>query len=253
MVNFQCSTPWARLKSPNHPFFNWLHLNKVFLNQTIFKASSLVPCGFLLGAHPGHLRKDEAEDELRISLGYSLEEELPFQLFARTVSVPIQEGKQDRSAFQAVVVETSTQHAASLRKIFFSLGNPTKVLERFPYTGKCQFVPFLKTKEWIITKILSLAKLHVRIIQELRPIFLANLQHIHNGINDGIMLMQGFYGVMYQFPAADEGQFHLEPLLHSIHNTAKPTTKVALVHSSHYEEALTQLSAIPQYPYCIYS
>ncbi len=244
MVNFQCSTPWAGLKSPNHPFFNWLRLNKVFLNQTKFKASSLVPCGFLLGAHPGHLRRDEAEDELRISLGYSLEEELPFQLSARAVSVPVQEGKQDRYAFQAVVVEASTQHAASLREKFFSLRNPTEALERFPYTGKYQFVPFLKTKEWTITKLLSLAKLHVRIIQELRPIFLANLKNIHNGINDGITLLQGFYGMTYQFPAAEEGQVQSEPLLHYIHNTAKPTTKVALVHTSHYEEALTQLSAI---------
>jgi hypothetical protein len=61
MVTFQCTTPWERLKSPNHPFFNWLRLNKVFLNQTKFKVSSLVPCGFLLGAHPGYLRRDEAE------------------------------------------------------------------------------------------------------------------------------------------------------------------------------------------------
>jgi hypothetical protein len=33
-------------------------------------------------------------------------------------------------------------------------------------------------------------------------------------------------------------------LLHSVHNTAKPTTKVVLVNTSHYEEALKQLSAI---------
>jgi hypothetical protein len=38
MVMFQCSTPWARLKNPTHPFFNWLRLNKVYLNQTKFKA-----------------------------------------------------------------------------------------------------------------------------------------------------------------------------------------------------------------------
>jgi hypothetical protein len=80
MVQFQCSTPWARLKSPNHPFFNWLHLNKVYLNQTKFKTSSLVPCGFLLGAHPGHMRRDEAESELGLSLGFPSSDELPFQL-----------------------------------------------------------------------------------------------------------------------------------------------------------------------------
>jgi hypothetical protein len=244
MVAFQCTTPWARLKSPNHPFFNWLRLNKVFLNQTKFKASSLVPCGFLLGAHPGYLRRDEAEEELRQGLGYTQDEELPFQLSSRTVSVPIQDDKQDRYAFQAVVVETSTQQAATLREKFFSMGHPTQVLDRLPYTGKYQFVPFLKTKEWTVTKILSLAKLHVRIVQELRPIFLANLQNIHNTINDGITLMQGFYGMVSSFPGGVEGQTATEPLLHSIHNTAKPTTKVVLVHASQHEEALKQLSAI---------
>jgi hypothetical protein len=244
MVAFQCSTPWARLKSPNHPFFNWLRINKVFINQTKFKASSLVPCGFLLGAHPGHLRRDVAEDELRVSLGYPIEEELPFQLSSRSVSVPVQEGKQERYAFQAVVVETSTQHASVLREKFFSLGHTAKALESYPYTGKYQFVPFLKTKEWTVAKILSLAKLHVRIIQELRPIFIANLQNIHNTINDGFTLMQGFYGMVHTLPAVEGGQTVFDPLLHSVHNTAKPTTKVALVHISHYEEALKQLSAI---------
>jgi hypothetical protein len=146
MVTFQSSTPWARLKSPNHPFFNWLCLNKVFLNQIKFKASSLVPCGFLLGAHPGHLRRDEAEDELRTSLGYEIDEELPFQLSSRSVSVPIQDGNKDRYAFQAVVVETSTQHAASLRENFFNLGNPGQTVERFPYTGKYQFCSLSENK-----------------------------------------------------------------------------------------------------------
>jgi hypothetical protein len=245
MVAFQCSTPWARLKSPTHPFFNWLRLNKVFLNQTKFKASSLVPCGFLLGAHPGHLRRDEAEDELRISLGFSLDEELPFQLSSRSVSVPIQEGKQERFAFQAVVIETSTQHAASLREKFFSLGNPEQAIERYPYTGKYQFVPFLKTKEWTMTKILNLAKLHVKIVQELKAIFIANIQNIHNSINHGgRTLMQGFYGMQYTIPATDTQPAISDPLLHSIHNTSKPTTKVALVPICHYEAALTQLSAI---------
>jgi hypothetical protein len=166
MVTFQCSTPWARLKSPNHPFFNWLHINKVFLNQTKFKTSSLVPCGFLLGAHPGHLRRDEAEAELKVSLGYETEEEPPFQLSSRSVSVPVQEGKPERFLFLTVIVETSTQQAASLKEKFFSLGNCEKAQQKFPYTGKYQFVPFLKTKEWTVPKILGLARVHVKIVRE---------------------------------------------------------------------------------------
>ncbi len=245
MVSFQCSVPWARLKSPNSPFFNWLRINKVFLNQTKFKTSSLVPCGFLLGAHPGHLRRDEAESELRVSLGFKIGEELPFQLSSRSVSVPLQEGKPDRFVFQAVIVETSTQQAASLRERFYSLGNPVQAQEKFPYTGKYQFVPFLKTKEWTVPKILSLARLHVKIIQDLRSIFLVNLKDIHNSIaHDGTTLMQGFYGMQYNLPVGDGEEPMSEPLLHSIHNTGKPTTKVALVSTSHYDSALTQLSAI---------
>jgi hypothetical protein len=73
------------------------------------------------------------------------------------VSVPILEGKPERFVFQAVVVETSTQEAASLREKFYSLGNPMQVQQQFPYTGKYQFVPFLKTKEWTVQKILNLA------------------------------------------------------------------------------------------------
>jgi hypothetical protein len=245
MVAFQCSMPWAQLKSPNHPYFAWLRLNKVFLNQTKFKTSSLVPCGFLLGAHPGHLRRDEAEVELRVSLGFSTDEELPFQLSSRSVSVPIQEGKPDRYAFQAVVVETSVPQASVLREKFFSLGIPTKAVENFPYTGKYQFVPFLKTQEWTVAKILGLAKLHVKIVQDLKAIFIKNLNNIHNSINnDGSTLMQGFYGMLHIIPAVEGQNSQSVPLLHSIHNTGKSTTKVALVPSNHYEAAITQLSAI---------
>jgi hypothetical protein len=242
MVSFQCSTPWARLKSPNHPFFNWLRLNKVFLNQTKFKTSSLVPCGFLLGAHPGHLRRDEAEAELWVSLGFDTDEDLTFQLSSRSVSVPIQEGKPERFVFQAVVVETSTQNAASK---FFSLGNPDKVQKDYPYTGRYQFVPFLKTKEWTVTKILGLVKLQVKIVQDLKTVFIANLQDIRNYItSDGTTLMEGFYGMQYQSPETSNNTAVPEPLLHSIHNTGKPHTKVALVTTGKYESAITQLSAI---------
>ncbi len=263
MVAFQCSTPWAQLKSPNHPYFAWLKMNKVFINQTKFKTSSLVPCGFLLGAHPGHLRRDEAESELKVSLGYDNDDEVTFQLSSRSVSVPIQEGKPERYAFQAVVVETSTQQASTLREKFFSLGNPTQAQNRFPYTGKYQFVPFLKTQEWTVEKILRLAKLHVKIVQDLKAIFIKNLKDIHNTINDdGTTLLQGFYGMTFTPPPPVTGETPTSvPLLHSIHNTGKSTTKVALVPSYHYEAANTQLSAIhsilasyipPAYHECVF-
>jgi hypothetical protein len=92
MNTFQSICTWSTLKDPNKDFFKWLKINKVFLNQTQFKTDMLVPCGFLLGAHPGHLQCDEAKQEMWTSLNFEWEE-IPFQLSARTVSVPIQDRK----------------------------------------------------------------------------------------------------------------------------------------------------------------
>jgi hypothetical protein len=146
MITFQCSVTWASLKDPNSGFFKWLHFNKVYLNQTKFKTDTLVPCGFLLGAHPGFLHWDEAEQELRNSLNLNCEE-LPFQLSAHTVSVPVQDGKPEQYSFQGVVVETSTKHANSLREWFYELGHPKQAESKYPYTGRYQFVPFIKSQD----------------------------------------------------------------------------------------------------------
>jgi hypothetical protein len=251
MVCFQSSTSWSKIKSYNSTYFNWLRTNNAFLNQTKFKTSTLVACGFLVGAHPGYLRRDEAEKELRASLQLpqdgadSDEEDIPFQLSSRTTTVAIQEGGKERYAFQAIVVETATNHATKLRERFYKLDNPMVAQTSYPYTGKYQFVPFLKTKEWTISKILQLAKIHVNIVHDLKPIFLANIQDIHNEINqDGESMLQGFYGMQYTIPATEGHPPTKSPLLHSIHNTGNPTTKVALVPSNHFDEALNQLSAI---------
>ncbi len=243
MVAFQCSIPWTKLKSARSTFFSWLRLNNVYLNQTKFQTSTLVACGFLVGAHPGYTRRDHAEEELRIRLRMD-EEDIPYQLSARTISVPIAEDKPEKFSFQAVVIETSAKDAAALRERFYSLDNPVKAQQKFPYTGKYQFVPILKSKEWTVTKILRLAKLHVKLISDLKPIFITNLQDLRNEITPaGSTLMQGFYGM--QFNQTINGKpLDPVPLLHSIHNTGNKTTKVALVPSSHHTEALNQFSAI---------
>lgn len=244
MVHFQCSVPWAKLKGYNSSYFGWLRTSNVYLNQTKFKTSTLVACGFLVGAHPGYLRRDEAEDELRLSLKLS-DEDISFQLSSRTVSVPLQEGKPEKFTFQAIAVETATQFAAKLRERFYSLENPNIAFNHFPYTGMYQFVPFLKTKEWTCLKILQLAKLHVSIIQDLKPIFIANLQNIHHAIKpDGETLLQGFYGMTYTPPPTNGVIPDKVPLLHSIHNTGNKTTKVILARTEYYDEALNQLSAL---------
>jgi hypothetical protein len=91
MVHFQVGTPWGQLKKPSSPYFSWLHLNQVFLNYTKFKTDTLIPCGFLVGAHPGFFRRDEAEEELIGSLGLA-DNSIPFQLSSRNISVPIADG-----------------------------------------------------------------------------------------------------------------------------------------------------------------
>lgn len=94
-------------------------------------------------------------------------------------------------------------------------------------------------------KIYHIAKLYVKIVQDLHAIFLTNLKDIHNSISlDGTTLMQEFYGMRLNFPAEVEHPTTSDSLLHSIHNTGKFCTKVALMPTSHFDEALTQLSAI---------
>jgi hypothetical protein len=95
MVQFQTSTPWSSIKGFRSKYFAWMRENKVFLNYTKFKMETLVPTDFLVGAHPGHLHCDEAEVELRCSLGLS-EGELSFQITSHTITVPTQEGSTQR-------------------------------------------------------------------------------------------------------------------------------------------------------------
>jgi len=65
MVHFRCSVSWTKIKRMQDDCFQWLHWNKVYLNMAKFKCDTLVVCGFLVGAHPGHLRREDAEQEYR--------------------------------------------------------------------------------------------------------------------------------------------------------------------------------------------
>jgi hypothetical protein len=85
------------------------------------------------------------------------QEHIPFQLSSRTISVAYQEGKPERYSFQAVIIETSTKHAATLKERLFAL-DPTMGRTEFPYSGKYPFIPLLKSQEWSITKIYQLAR-----------------------------------------------------------------------------------------------
>jgi hypothetical protein len=155
-------------------YFQWLYQNKVYLNLTKFKSSSLVVCGFLVGAHPGHLRREDAEVEFCERLG--LAPDYPFQLNSRTIWVPTQAEKDSgRYSFPAVVVETSAKEAKHIRAAFFGLPKPADAVVAYPYTGPYQFVPMLQSKEWPFTKTFQLAKIHVKLCQNYKVIYLQNL------------------------------------------------------------------------------
>jgi len=88
MVHFHTTLSWSAIKSFKNPYFSWMRAHRVFLNYTKFKTDTLVACGFLVGAHPGHTHREEAEEEIHGSLGLD-PGELDFQLSARSISVPI--------------------------------------------------------------------------------------------------------------------------------------------------------------------
>jgi hypothetical protein len=132
MVQFQTSLPWIALKSAKSAYFTWLKECRVYLNKTKFKTDTLVACGFLVGAHPGFLQRDEAEEELRVSLDLE-NDSLPFQLSSRSISVAIKEGDPGRFSFQAIVVETSVQYAQPLQEKFYQLDPPNTAQEASLY------------------------------------------------------------------------------------------------------------------------
>jgi len=167
MVAFQCTATWGDIKSPWSQYFQWLKEHRVFLNPTKLKTDNLVPCGFLLGAHPGYLRRDEAESDHHKCLGIT-QEELPFQLSSRSVSVSIPNVQTAPYHIQAIVIETSTKYANTLREKFYSL-NPTVVRLQSPYIGKYHFIPFLPSREWKLESIYNLARLHTKMISNPRP------------------------------------------------------------------------------------
>jgi hypothetical protein len=128
MVAFQCTIPWSSIKSPTCQYFQWLKAHHIFINPNKFKTDNLVPCGFLFGAHPSYLRRDEAEQELQAclnitpdSLPFQLLSRSDFQLLSRSASVPTSDNPSVRYHIQAIIVKTSTRHAASLRKKLIQL------------------------------------------------------------------------------------------------------------------------------------
>jgi len=238
MVQFRCSVSWNKVKRMRDPYFQWLHLNKIYLNLAKFKSATLIVCGFLVGAHPGHLRREDAEKELQQRLG--LTEEFPFQLSSRTISVPKTANKSaEKYSFPAVAIETSARYAKQLREAFFTQPKPSEAAVKYPYTGPYQFVPMLQSKEWPVLKIYQLAKVHVKLCDNLKVIYVQNLKDIRNAIGpNGHTLMKGFLGMTITMEGCTL------PLLHSIHNTGRENVKAILVHQEYYDYAIENLSTL---------
>ena len=173
----------------------------------------LVTCGFLHSAHPRYLQHDEAKAELLFCLNKDQEVEITFQLSSRTVTVPISDWKPEHFLFQAVVRETSVEHAAALREWFYSLGNPVLVSRHYRYTGQYLFIPLLKSQEWPVHKIWQLAKACVHFIGCLSPIFLENLQPLTNKINQHEMLRDSILGMKHVHIIETGQPIYQEPLI----------------------------------------
>jgi len=245
MILFQSSSSWKSIKVFKSTYFLWLKSHCVFLNYTKFKTDTLVVCGFLLSTHLGHLRRDEAEVELRGSLGLDLEE-FPFQLSSRTISVPIKEGESGCFSFQAAVVETAAQHANHLREKFYLLEDPKRAAVTYQYTGINHFFPVLKSKEWSISKIYQLSRLHVAIIEDLKTIYIQNLPDLNNLVADqNISLLHWFDGLeATSMEHNHTGHVPSNQLIHSVHNMANKLIKVVLVQTSKNVDAIGHMESL---------
>jgi len=104
--------------------------------------------------------------------------------------------------------------------------------------GKYFFVPLLKFKEWPVDKIWKLAKTYADIIRNLRPIFVENLQDLRNLISQQASLREGFMTLTHMEYDTAGKLTSQELILHSIHNTSNPTTKVAVVPHHLYNAAM---------------
>ena len=119
---------------------------------------------------------------------------------------------------------------------------PAKGKVDYPYTGCYQFVPTLQSKEWLLHKIFQLATVHVKICDNLKAIYVQNLQDIRNEIGPrGHTLMQGFLGMQHEIE--EQGKISL---IHSVHNTGRPNIKAVLVPAGNYNIAIDQLATMHQ-------
>jgi hypothetical protein len=231
------------LKGFKNLYFTWLKAHRVFLNYTKFKTDTLVACGFSVGAHPGFMRRDEAEDEICGSLGFD-KDEANFHYPLDTFQCPLKmENRCVTTSKPSLWKPQSKMHHSSVKGSILS--HPSTAIQTYPYNDQHQFLPMIKSKEWPVQKVYHLAQLHVSIIESLRPLYISPLQDLNNVVDDrGDSLLHVFQCLPRPAPqpSMSDGSPLPSMLLHSAHNTRQPTTKVVLVQQSNYEEALGILS-----------
>jgi hypothetical protein len=88
--------------------------------------------------------------------------------------------------------------------------------------------------------------LHVKSIDDFKKIYLQNLPDLNNLIDkNNTALLHWFYDLKTAVQlCSHESHIPKNHLLNSIHNTGRSSTKVALVHSSKYLDALGQLETL---------
>jgi len=92
------------------------------------------------------------------------------------------------------------------------------------------------------TKYIQLAKVHVKLCDNMKVIYVQNFQDICNEIGtSGRTLMRGFLGL--SVTVQGRGNFSL---IHSIHNTDREHVKAVLAHQENYDYAIEQLAVIHQ-------
>lgn len=93
-----------------------------------------------------------------------------------------------------------------------------------------------------MTKIFRLVKVHVKICQNLKVIYLQNLQDIRNVVGShGHTLMSGFLGMTH----TTNPQCTV-PLIHSVHNMGRTNIKAVLIPQENYEIAVDQFGGLHQ-------
>jgi len=184
MIRFSLDLPWHIIKDPKKAYFNWLRSEGIFMGRHHFQMDTVAAAGWFFGVHPDVTRRDDSLPELYQRTG--LPSSIRFQLSARTVNIPIMKNGSIKMAIHAIVVECDSKNVTQIREALFTLGDPATERIHWPVTGHFMFVPIYETKAWPHQKIVSVPKIHTKLIESLSPLYLDNIKDIDTDLEDGL-------------------------------------------------------------------